>query len=148
MIISIIVLQFTRVGRYFYAVGGNKNAAIHVGISVNRIQTLAFVALGFLSGIAGITMASMFASSTPTVGQQFFFGSIIAVFLGSIFLKDGIPNIAGTIVASLFLAIISNGFNMVGLQFWYVNIAQGILMIFSISMIRILSGKDIKGVKV
>jgi ribose transport system permease protein len=147
-ITSIIILQLTKVGRYFYAVGGNKSAATHVGILVNRIKTLAYVALGFLSGIAGITMASMFASSTPTVGQQFFFGSIIAVFLGSIFLKDGIPNITGTIVASLFLAIISNGFNFIGLQFWYVNIAQGILMIFSISMIQILSGKEIKGVKV
>jgi len=146
-IVSVIILQFTRLGRYFYAVGGNKSAAIHVGINVDRIKTLAYILLGFLAGIAGITMASMFASSTPTVGQQFFFPAIISVFLGSIFLKDGIPNIAGTIVASLFLAVISNGFNLIGLQFWYVNITQGILMIFAIAMIQILSGKEIKGVK-
>lgn len=147
IIISVLILQFTRTGRYFYAVGGNKDASIHVGISVNKIKTLGFIILGFLAGIAGITMASMFASSTPTVGQQFFFPAIISVYLGSIFLKDGIPNISGTVVASFFLAIISNGFNLIGLHFWYVNIAQGLLMIFSIYMIHVLSGKEIKGVK-
>ncbi len=93
-------------------------------------------------------MSSMFTSATPSVGQQFFFPAIIAVYLGSIFLKDGIPNLWGTVVASLFLAVLSNGFNLIGLMYWHENLAQGLLMILSISVITKVSKKDIKGVSV
>jgi ribose/xylose/arabinose/galactoside ABC-type transport system permease subunit len=146
--IAIVLLNYTVLGRYFYAVGGNANAATHAGISTNNIKAIGFLFMGFLSGVAGITMSSMFASSTPTVGQQFFFPAIIAVYLGSILLTDGIPNIWGTVVASLFLSIISNGLIMIGLMWWWESIAQGLLMILAISVITVISKKKIKGVTV
>ncbi len=141
-ILGVIFLEHTVLGRYFYAVGGNANAATHAGISTRRVKTTAFLFMGFLAGIAGLTMSSMFSSATPTVGQQFFFTAIIAVYLGSIFLKDGVPNLWGTVVASLFLAIVSNGFNMIGLMYWHEQSAQGILMLIAISMITFVSKKN------
>jgi ribose/xylose/arabinose/galactoside ABC-type transport system permease subunit len=141
-ILGIIFLEHTILGRYFYAVGGNANAATHAGISTRRVKTTAFLLMGLLAGIAGLTMSSMFSSATPTVGQQFFFTAIIAVYLGSIFLKDGVPNLWGTVVASLFLAIVSNGFNMIGLMYWHEQTAQGVLMIVAISMITFVSRKN------
>lgn len=141
-IIGVLFLEHTVLGRYFYAVGGNANAATHAGISTHRVKTTAFLLMGFLAGVAGLTMSSMFSSATPTVGQQFFFTAIIAVYLGSIFLKDGVPNLWGTVVASLFLAIVSNGFNMIGLMYWHEQTAQGILMIIAISMITFVSKKN------
>ncbi len=141
-ILGVLFLEHTVLGRYFYAVGGNANAATHAGISTNRVKTTAFLLMGFLAGIAGLTMSSMFSSATPTVGQQFFFTAIIAVYLGSIFLKDGVPNLWGTVVACLFLAVISNGFNMIGLMYWHEQTAQGILMIIAISMITFVSKKN------
>ncbi len=140
-VLGVLFLEHTVLGRYFYAVGGNANAATHAGISTHRVKTTAFLFMGFLAGVAGLTMSSMFSSATPTVGQQFFFTAIIAVYLGSIFLKDGVPNLWGTVVASLFLAIVSNGFNMIGLMYWHEQTAQGILMIIAISMITFVSKK-------
>ncbi|MCC8190805.1 MAG: ABC transporter permease, partial [Planctomycetes bacterium] len=141
--LGVMFLEHTVLGRYFYAVGGNANAATHAGISTHRVKTTAFLFMGLLAGIAGLTMSSMFSSATPTVGQQFFFTAIIAVYLGSIFLKDGVPNLWGTVVASLFLAIISNGFNMIGLMYWHEQTAQGVLMIIAISMITFVSRKNV-----
>lgn len=147
-ILGVILLNKTVLGRYFYAVGGNREAAIHAGIDANKIKTISFIILGFLGGIAGITIASKLVQATAKSGDSYFFLCIIAVFLGSIFLKDGVPNIWGTVVASLFLAILNNGFNLVGLMWWHENVAQGFIMIASITFITIVCKKNIKGVQV
>lgn len=147
-IFGIILLNKTVLGRYFYAVGGNKEAAIHAGIDANKIKTISFIIFGFLGGVAGITVASKLVQATAKSGDSYFFISIIAVFLGSIFLKDGVPNIWGTVVASLFLAVLNNGFNLVGLMWWHENVAQGLIMVAAITFITIVCKKNIKGVQV
>ena len=147
-ILGVLILEHSVLGRYFYAVGGNPDAATHAGISIRKVKRTGFLFISFLAGVGGLIMSSMFTSATPSVGQQFFFPAIIAVYLGSIFLKDGIPNLWGTVVASLFLAVLSNGFNLIGLMYWHENLAQGLLMILSISVITKVSKKDIKGVSV
>ncbi len=132
--ISIIVLEKTVIGRYFYAVGGNAKAADHAGINARKIKTIGYLIMGGLGGLAGIIVASQFASATPSVGATYLFPAIIAVYLGSIFLKDGVPNLWGTIVACIFLSELSNGFNLIGLKYWHENVAQGIIMIVAIAI--------------
>jgi ribose transport system permease protein len=131
--VSMVVLEKTVSGRYFYAVGGNVSAANHAGISSNWIKGQAFIIMGFLAALAGIIMASQYASATPTVGSTFLFPAIIAVYLGSIFLKDGVPNSWGTLVGCLFISVLSNGFNLVGLKYWHEDTTKGLLMIIAIS---------------
>jgi ribose/xylose/arabinose/galactoside ABC-type transport system permease subunit len=133
-VLSTIVLEKTVWGRYFYAVGGNANAADHAGISTKRVKAQSLVIMGFLASVAGIMMASQYASATPTVGSSFLFPAIIAVFLGSIFLKDGVPNAWGTLVGCLFISILSNGFNLIGLKYWHEDTTKGVLMILAISI--------------
>lgn len=133
-VICLIILDKTVLGRYFYAVGGNAKAADHAGINANHIKALSFVILGVLSAAAGIVIASKFASSTCNVGSGYLFPAIIAVYLGSIFLKDGVPNMWGTIVACFFLQELSNGFSLIGLKYWHENTTQGIVMILAIAM--------------
>jgi ribose/xylose/arabinose/galactoside ABC-type transport system permease subunit len=135
-----IFLERTRLGRYFYATGGNPNAATHAGIDIRQVKNLAFIIMGFLSGISGITMASLYASVTPTVGDGFLFPAVISVFLGAIFLKDGVPNVWGTAVAALLFATLSNGFVMIGLMYWWKLLAQGLIMMFAVITI-VLTGK-------
>jgi len=133
-VICLIVLDKTVLGRYFYAVGGNARAADHAGINAGNIKALSFVILGLLAAVAGIVIASKFASSTCNVGSGYLFPAIIAVYLGSIFLKDGVPNMWGTIVACLFLQELSNGFSLIGLKYWHEYVTQGIVMILAIAM--------------
>jgi ribose/xylose/arabinose/galactoside ABC-type transport system permease subunit len=132
--ISLVILEKTVLGRYFYAVGGNAKAADHAGISTKKIKILAYVFMGVLSALAGIVIAAQFVSATPSVGSSYLFPAIIAVYLGAIFLKDGVPNLWGTIVAALFLSVLSNGFNLVGLRSWHLSLAQGLIMLLAIGI--------------
>jgi ribose transport system permease protein len=133
-LISLVVLEKTVLGRYFYAVGGNAKAADHAGISTQKIKVLAYVFMGVLSALAGIVIAAQFVSATPSVGSSYLFPAIIAVYLGAIFLKDGVPNLWGTIVAALFLSVLSNGFNLIGLRSWHLSLAQGLIMLLAIGI--------------
>ncbi len=132
--VCLVVLEKTVLGRHFYAVGGNARAADHAGINASQIKALSFVALGVLAALSGIVIASKFASSTCNVGSGYLFPAIIAVYLGSIFLKDGVPNMWGTMVACLFLQELSNGFSLIGLKYWHEDTTQGIVMILAIAM--------------
>jgi len=135
-IIALIVLERTVLGRHFYAVGGNARAADHAGINAKRIKYIAYIIMGGLAAVAGIVVVSQFVSTTPVIGATYLFPAIIAVYLGSIFLKDGVPNLWGTIIACLFLAMISNGFILIGLKYWHENVTQGIIMIIAIASMQ------------
>jgi ribose transport system permease protein len=141
-IVGLVVLEKTVLGRYFYAVGGNAKAADHAGINANRIKALSFIIAGFASSLAGIVIASQFASATSNVGSGYLFPAIIAVFLGSIFLKDGVPNMWGTMAACLFLQELSNGFSLIGLKYWHEDTTQGLVMIIAIA--TMIAGKRSK----
>lgn len=138
-VVAVIILEKTVLGRYFYAVGGNAKAADHAGINAKRIKTYGYLFLGALGGLAGIIIASQFASATPSVGATYLFPAIIAVYLGSIFLKDGVPNLWGTLVACIFLSELSNGFNLLGLKYWHEDVTQGVIMIIAIALM--IAGK-------
>lgn len=145
--IAVIILEHTVLGRYFYAVGGNAKAADHAGINAKRIKVYGYLILGALGGLVGVIIASQFASATPTVGETYLFPAIIAVYLGSIFLKDGVPNLWGTVLACIFLSELSNGFNLIGLRTWHEDVAQGVIMIVAITWMLIGKSRKIRAKK-
>jgi ribose transport system permease protein len=147
-IFGVIFLEFSRRGRYTYAVGGNAEAATHVGIKIKKTKLLTFLISGFISGFAGIVMASLYGSGNPTQGEGFLLPAIIATFLGAVFLRDGLPNARGTIVAALLLAVLENGFVMTDVPFYMKEVVQGIVLLCSVAMVSLLKGKAIPAVKV
>ncbi len=139
VVFGLIFMERMVIGRYFYAVGGNAVAADHAGINSGRIKSLSYILAGLFSALAGIVIASQFASATCSVGDSYLFPAIIAVYLGSIFLKDGVTNMWGTLVACLLLQEISNGFSLCNINYWFEYICQGIIMIIAIA--TMVSGK-------
>lgn len=139
VICGLIMMERMVLGRYFYAVGGNAVAADHAGIDSKKIKAMSYMFAGTLSALAGIIISAQFASATCSVGDSYLFPAIIAVYLGSIFLRDGVPNMWGTLVACLLLQIISNGFSLNSINYWFEYISQGIIMIVAIA--TMVSGK-------
>ena len=140
-IIMVIFLEFARQGRYTYAVGGNPEAATHVGININKIKRNAFLIIGVCTGVSGIVMASMFGAGNPTMGEGFLMPAIIACFLGAVFLKDGLPNTRGTLVSCFLLAILENGFVMTNVPLFLKEVTQGAVLIVALLGIGLLRAK-------
>ena len=126
------LLSRTRFGRHVYAIGGNREAAIHSGINVKRILTTIYVNNGVLASIAGIILAARMLSGQPTVGIGYEGEAIAASVLGGVSFSGGFGTISSTIIGSLILGVINNGMNMVKLEFYFQYIAKGLIILFAV----------------
>lgn len=133
-----VFLELTFKGRHFYAVGCNFEAAKRVGISIPRIKFESFILQGIIASASGVLMASLFGVGNPEMAGSFLFPAIIATFLGAVFLREGIPNILGTIVAAMLFAEIANGLVMIGSPLWVKEVVQGAILLGSVTMISLL----------
>ena len=145
-IAAIIFFDFSKRGRYMYASGGNPDAARHVGVNVKFNRTLAFIISGFLSGVAGLLLISTLRAANPTIGEGYLFPTVITVFLGSLFLKGGVVNAQGIILAAVFMASLANGFTMIGLPFYAKDIAQGLILVIALLAICLLGQKAMRNI--
>lgn len=142
-IFAILYIEHTRSGKHILAVGGNEIAARNMGIKTKKVKLCAYIISGFLGAIAGIVTWSMLGTVSHTMTTGYQMPVISAVFLGAIFLRDGISNIYGTIIGSILLALVSNGLTMVGAQFFFRDITQGAILVVAISILAILKRKEL-----
>jgi simple sugar transport system permease protein len=115
------LMAWTRIGRQVYALGGNPEAASRVGVGVLRVQLLAYGYLGFLAAVAGFVQAGRVHQAVPTAmaGQEL---NVLAVaILGGASLVGGVGSVGGVVLAVLFLAMLQNGLNLVGVSSYFLG---------------------------
>jgi ribose transport system permease protein len=93
LLIGAFILNKTYFGRYFYAVGGNEEAAILSGINVKRVKYLVYGLSGFFAGVAGIVMLARTGSGQVLSGKGFEFEVLTAVVLGGVSVNGGVGKI-------------------------------------------------------
>jgi len=128
--IMVVFLEYTYVGRNLYVAKGSREATHHAGIDINRSKFIGFLLMGAIAALAGIIIASMLGMGDLTVGGNFLFPAIIAAFLGTTFLREGVPNAPGIVVAAILLAIIANGLTMLGLSLFVKGMLQGGIFLY------------------
>jgi ribose/xylose/arabinose/galactoside ABC-type transport system permease subunit len=137
-ILSTVFLHRTTIGRYIYCVGNNPVAAAHVGIKCNKIKFIAFVFASASTGLAGIVQGSMLGSISPLMGSANLLRAITTVMLGATFLTLGTPNIPGTFISAILLAVIGNGLTMVGASYYMKDIVTGIILVVAVGIIAVV----------
>lgn len=108
-VVAYVVLRFTTLGRYIYAVGANQSAARLSGIRPERLKLVVFVVTGLLAGLAGLILSSLMNAGQPTAGRGFELTVIAAVILGGTSLNGGRGTLFGTLLGVLILKVIDNG---------------------------------------
>ena len=97
------VLEFTRVGRYMFATGGNPDAARLAGVPTDRVIWSVFIASGTIAGLAGVIFSMQSGLYSSSIGPGYLFPAVAAVFLGASQLSRR-PNVWGTLIAYFALA--------------------------------------------
>lgn len=136
LIIGLVVfwlLDFTPIGRYFYAIGGNPEAARLAGVRVNRWSLLSLVISGGLSGLGGIFYTSLTGPSL-TFGSTLLLPAFAAAFLGSTQLQPGRFNVWGTLIAIYVLATGVQGLQLVSGAQWLGDMFNGVALIVAVSL--------------
>jgi D-xylose transport system permease protein len=128
-VITSLVLRYTVVGRNLYAVGGNPEAARLSGINVDRYKMTAFVLNGFVAAGVGVLYAGKFNSVDPTLLTGTELTVIAAAVLGGTSLFGGSGYVAKSVVGTLILFTLSNGFNVLNIGSNYQNVVQGSVLV-------------------
>ncbi|MCR5074633.1 MAG: sugar ABC transporter permease YjfF [Ruminococcus sp.] len=124
-----IFLKWTKTGRSFYAVGGNKQSALMLGINVKRTTFLAYLMCGILGGIGGFVYFMHVGSGSASHASGAEMNAIASSIIGGTMLTGGVGNIIGTLFGVLSLALIQNIVSSVGLdQAWWTGITNASML--------------------
>jgi ribose/xylose/arabinose/galactoside ABC-type transport system permease subunit len=132
VVIAAYVLRQTCFGRHVYAVGGNETAAHTSGIRVDWVKIAVYIISGMCAGFAGMLLTSRTAVGSPQVGAGYELDAIASCVIGGVSLTGGVGNIYGSFLGVLFIAVMGNGMDMIGLTTYYQSIAKGIIIILAV----------------
>ncbi len=124
-----LLLQRTKFGRYIYACGGNEEAARLSGVNVGMVRLSVFVLSGLASTLAGALFAARVGVGDSSVGAALTLSAVAAIVVGGTSIWGGEGAIWRTIVGLFFLALIDNGFNLLGVDAKYQQIVQGTIIL-------------------
>ncbi len=133
----------TRIGRYLYAVGGNKKAAQLSGINVKNVYFFAYVCMGLMSGLAGILTIARATQSQPTFGTGYEMDAIGACFIGGASAYGGIGTVPGAIVGALLMGVINQGMSIMGMNANWQKVVKGAVLLVAI-IFDVVSKKEKK----
>lgn len=131
-IVGSFILNKTYFGRYFYAVGGNKEAAELSGIRVGKIKYLVFAISGFFAGLAGIVMLSRTNSAMANAGVGFEFDVITCVVLGGVSVSGGFGKISGVIAGTFIIGVLQNGMVLTNIDSYVQDVVMGVVLALAV----------------
>ncbi|MGH8988440.1 MAG: ABC transporter permease [Acidimicrobiales bacterium] len=130
-----VMLHRTTTGRYMYAAGGNPEAAQLAGVRVRQVQIFAFACSGVAAALGGVIDTSRVLSS-PSVSNEGFglaFAVLAGVVVGGTSILGGRGAMWRSVVGILFIALIGNGFNLLGANPLYETIVLGVLLVAAVA---------------
>lgn len=122
----------TVLGRYIYAVGGNKEAAKLSGINVRHVTYFVFSSMSMLAALSGILFTSRLQSATTTAGTLFELDAIAAAYVGGVSAAGGVGKVTGSIIGALVMASLTSGMNLMGVDISYQYMIRGIILIVAV----------------
>jgi galactofuranose transport system permease protein len=140
VLLGVYLGHFTRFGRNVYAIGGNEQSAILMGLPVKRTKVLVFTFNGFCSAVAGVIYSFYMLSGYGNNANGFELDIISSVVIGGTLLSGGVGYVIGTVFGVLIQGIIQNIIAFDGtLTSWWTRIVVGLLTLFFIVMQRALT---------
>jgi len=131
-LIGHLIITRTPFGRYTYAIGSNFEAARLSGIRTTRNLIYIYLLGGFLSGLAGIVLASRLSTGQPSAGTGYELDVIAACVIGGASLSGGSGTIWGAILGALLIGILRNGCNLLDISAFWQQVAIGAIIVIAV----------------
>ena len=126
------LINWTRLGRYFYAIGGNPKAAELSGINTKRVIFITYVLAGFITGVAALLLTARLESGESNIGVEYPLMSIAACAIGGVSIFGGIGKLSGVVLGAIFIILVQNGMNLLQLNSYLQMVVIGILLILAV----------------
>lgn len=126
------VLNRTRFGVYTLAIGGREEAARAMGINVGMIKLAVYTTTGLLAALSSVVISARLSNGSPNTGMMLELDVIAATVLGGTSLFGGSATIGGTIAGALFINVVRNSLNLMGVYPFWVQVVTGIILLIAI----------------
>lgn len=144
LVVAWLLLNKTYIGRYFFAIGGNENAAELSGIHVNHYKRIVYTICGFFAGLAGILLLSRLNSGTPLTGDGYEIDIITAVVLGGVSISGGRARVSNIVSGVLIIGVLENGFVLVNVGEYPQMVVKGIILLVAVAFDCLQRNKSVK----
>jgi ribose transport system permease protein len=134
LVLYFIFLERSILGKRIHAIGLQKSAANVAGIPVRRYMFIAFIIASATCAIGGLIGSANIRMFTPLAGYSYLLDAIAAVFIGASIHPKGRPNVIGTLIGVLFLGMIGNGLNLMGLNFNLKDALSGLILVGALAL--------------
>lgn len=138
VIVLVIVAVFhffttnTVLGRYIYAVGGNREAAELSGINSSNIILFSMVTTAAMASLAGILYTARLQSATTNAGVGFEMDAIASAYIGGTATTGGVGKITGTMIGALVISSLTNGMNLMNIGISYQYMVRGLVLVAAV----------------
>jgi ribose transport system permease protein len=132
VVIMYVVLNWTRLGRYFYAIGGNLKASTLSGINTRLYLFLAYALCATLTSISGIMLTARLDTGEANIGATMPLESIAACVIGGVSLRGGTGRLGNVVLGAIFIVLVQNGMNLARIESYLQIVVVGILLIFAV----------------
>ncbi|MBM3706786.1 MAG: ABC transporter permease [Actinobacteria bacterium] len=136
LILTHFFLTKSRIGRYIFAIGGNKSISNLFGINTDKIKIFTFMFCGAFAAISGILLSSRVMSASPLFGERTMLIVYGAIFLGGTSLRGGEGGVIKTMIAILVLSLLQNAFGILGIPLPYQLYVWGGILILMVTLDR------------
>jgi ribose transport system permease protein len=131
-VIFLFIQRRTYFGRDIYATGGSYTAARLSGIRTERTLIMVYAVTGACAGLAGAIGVGRVGAATPQVDPGLALQAVAAVLIGGTALTGGAGSVVGTVFGCLFIGILQNGLNMVGVESSWQYVVTGVILLVSV----------------
>lgn len=132
VIVIYVLLNWTRMGRYFYAVGGNVKAAALSGINTRFSLFMAYVLCGLMATVSGILLTARLETGEANIGSSLPLESIAACVIGGVSLRGGVGRVENVVLGAIFIGLIQNGMNLARIESYLQTVVIGVLLILAV----------------
>jgi ribose/xylose/arabinose/galactoside ABC-type transport system permease subunit len=133
IILVYIFINWTKMGRYFYAIGGNIRAAELSGINVRVYIVSAYVFSAVVTSFAALLITARLETGEPNIGASYPLLSIAACAIGGVSLLGGVGKVQNVVLGAFFIILIQNGMNLMRVGSYLQMVVIGALLIVAIS---------------
>ncbi len=145
--IAYLVLTKTKMGRYTFAIGSNKEAARLSGIDVQKWEMMAYIVSGLMAGIGGIAFAAVYTTVMPAQGSGFELYAIAGTVIGGTSMSGGSGTILGTMIGVFIMSVLRVGLPSMDLQAHYQTLFTGIVVVGAV-LLDIYRNKKASEIKI
>jgi simple sugar transport system permease protein len=128
------LMERTRWGRVFYAVGGNETAAYLAGAPVKAYRVAAYVISGTLASIGGVFVAARVGRGDVFAGSSLLLDSVAAALIGFAVLGQRRANVFGTVTGAVFVGVVLNGLTMLNVPYYTQDFVKGVVLVGALAL--------------